>query len=182
MQPRLITTPYSFDGKLFEAYDDIFSLVENDDWVCFMDGDTAFLEMSDFGHVLNDYIEEYPETGMFTCYATRCHYARQTRKGVDMKSDSIDYFAKQTLEVRKLHPQVKNMNMRIAGHLIMMKKSTWQNVKKVLKGRCAKKRILGFDTQLTKVLLENGYDVKLMRGILLFHYLRKLKGKNDKIK
>lgn len=183
MQPRLITIPYSFNGKLFEAYDGIFDLVQQGDWVCFMDGDVAFLEMADFGHVLNEYIEKYPETGMFTCYATRCHYQNQMRKTVANDVDSIKYYALQTVEVRhELHLKVKNVERKIAGHLIMMKKETWQSVRRVLKAKTRGKKILGFDTQLSYALLENGYDIKLMRGVLVFHYLRFLTGKNRKIK
>jgi hypothetical protein len=122
---RLITTPYSFNGKLFEAYDDIFSMVNDDDWACFLDGDTAFLEMANFGHLLQEYIDLYPTTGMFTCYATRCHYEEQRRKNVDPKQDSIKYFAKKVLEVKELHPKTKPMNRRVAGHLLMLKKATW---------------------------------------------------------
>lgn len=179
---RLITTPYSFNGRLLEAYDSIFSMVSDNDWVCFMDGDTAFLEMSDFGHKLQDYINLYPDTGMFTCYATRCHYERQRRRNVDMDQDSIKYYAKKSIEVKQLHPQVKSMNRRVAGHLLMLKKSTWETVKPVLMEKAKNKKILGFDTQLSYSLIEKGYDIKVMRGILLFHYMRFLTGKNNFIK
>lgn len=182
---RLITTPYSFEGKLFKAYDEIFQLVNDSDWVCFMDGDIAFLEMSDFGHVMQEYIDKYPETGMFTCYATRCHYVNQTRRGVNQESDSIDYYAQMTIKTRKeLHLSCKNIDRRIAGHLIMMQKSTWNMICEELNHKCVSKNkhILGFDTQLSNTILESGMDIKLMRGVLVFHYLRKLTGKNKKIK
>lgn len=179
---RLITTPYSFNGKLFEAYDDIFSMVNEQDWVCFLDGDTAFLEMANFGHLLQDYIDLYPTTGMFTCYATRCHYEAQTRKGVDPKQDSIKYFAKKVLEVKQLHPKTKPMNRRVAGHLLMLKKETWTTIRPTLIKEAKDKKILGFDTKLSNSLLKHGYDIKVMRGILIFHYLRFLTGKNNLIK
>lgn len=179
---RLITKPYSLSGKLFDAYDDTFSMVDDNDWVCFMDGDTAFLEMSDFGHRLQDYIDLYPETGMFTCYATRCHYSMQTRMGVNSGVDSIKYYAEKSIQVSKLHPNVKQMNRRVAGHLLMLKKSVWVDIRDVLIHKSKGKKILGFDTKLSYSLLEKGYDIKVMRGILVFHYLRFLTGKNTKIK
>lgn len=183
MQPRLITTPYSHNGKLMDAYTDIFGMVGDNDWVCFMDGDVAFLEMSDFGHLLGDYIEKYPETGLFTCYASRCHYEPQTRKGVDREQDSIKYYAQQSVQVRQqLHPQVKLMNRRVAGHLLMMQKKVWLEIYPVLEHRAARKQILGFDTQLSYSVLDHGYDIRVMRGILVFHYLRFLTGKNPIIK
>lgn len=182
---RLITTPYSFDKNLFTSYDDIFSLVGVDDWVCFMDADVAFIEMSDFGDVIQSYIDSYPKTGIFTSYATRCHYSRQTRSGVDGNSDSIKYLASESIKVREdFHLKVKDISQRIAGHLIVMKKSNWLVIRDDLKDRCnrKKKNILGFDTQLSYSVLDAGMDIKLMRGILVFHYLRFLTGKNDKIK
>lgn len=184
-QPRLIVTPYAHDGVLLHAYRDVFSLVGDNDWVCFMDGDAAFLENSDFGHMLKEYIDRYPNTGMFTCYASRCHYQPQMRQGVDMNSDSIKYIAQKTIEVRKqLHPKVKLMNRRVAGHLLMLQKKTWNKILPSLERKIKSKgkRILGFDTQLSKSLLEHGYDIQVMRGILVFHYLRFLNGKNEKIK
>lgn len=182
-QLKLICTPYSFEGKLFEAYDGIFERMDEADWVCFMDGDVAFLEMSDFGHVIQEYIDKYPDTGLFTCYASRCHYARQQRKNVDRASDSIDYYAVMTIKTKQeLHLQVKNIETKIAGHLIVMQKQTWTKLRKTIKARSMKKNILGFDSQLSYSVLDAGLDIKLMRGVLVFHYLRKLTGQNKKIK
>jgi len=182
MQPRLITKPYSFRGRIYDAYKDVFSLVNDEDWVCFVDGDTAFLEMSNFGHVLNDYINTYPTTGMFTCYASRCHYEFQMISGLDMENDSIDYWAMETVKAKAMHPQIDDLKIMIAGHLVMLKKSTWIKIQPKLVGRLKFKKILGFDTQLSHAIMECGMDIKLMKGVLLFHYLRKLTGKNNFIR
>ena len=180
---KLITVPYSFNQRLFEAYDDIFKLLKPDEWVCFLDGDTAFLEMADFGHVLQEYIDKYPDTGMFTCYATRCHYGIQKFHTVDESSDSIKYLAQKTLDLRKVnHLKVKEVERRIAGHLIMMKKATWNVIKKEVEKKSKSKRILGFDTKLSNALLKYKYKIRVMEGVLLFHYLRMLTGENDKIR
>lgn len=184
MQPRLIVKPYSFNKNLFEAYDDIFSLVNSEDWVCFMDGDACFLEMSDFGHVLNGYIQAYPKTGIFTSYASRCHYKYQTRRGLNQSEDSIKYWAEKSLETREqLHLETKLVKPKIAGHLVMMQKSVWEAIKPKLKEKLtnAPKNILGFDNWLSRSVIECGYDILLMRSVLLFHYLRFLTGKNDMI-
>lgn len=183
MTLKLITVPYSFNKKLIDAYKDIFDLVNDNDWVCFLDCDTAFFEMSDFGHVIQEYINKYPDTGMFTSYATRCHYNFQTKKGVSKNSDSIKYYAEQIIKTRKeLHLKVKKVDKKIAGHLIVMQKKVWSQIYPTLKVKAKKKNILGFDTQLSYSLFEHGFDIKLMRGILIFHYLRFLDGKNNKIK
>ena len=179
---RLTVTPYSFNKRLFEAYDDAFSLVDDTDWICFLDCDAAFLEMSDFGHVLQEYIDKYPETGIFTSYASRCHYAPQMRKGTDIHNKDITVVAQMAVNARQdLHLEVKNMNRRIAGHLIMMQKRKWMQIRKHLQELSAGKQILGFDTKLSYSVMHYGYDIRVMRGVLIFHYLRQLTGKNHRI-
>jgi hypothetical protein len=179
---RLITTPYSFNKSLFEAYSDIFSLVNDDDWVCFIDGDVAFLEMSDFGHIIQGYIDRYPETGLFTCYASRCHYECQ-KTDFDMSTDSIKEVAKKTVAMRSKLWEYSTIERRIAGHLIVMQKSTWNKIFPILEINVLKKRkkILGFDTLLSNAVCYHGFDIKLMKGLFVFHYLRMLNGTNDKI-
>lgn len=184
MQPALIVVPYAHSGKLYDAYKDAFNRVGENDWVCFLDADVAFLETSDIGHVLGEYIEKYPDTGIFTCYASRCHYECQRRKKYDMANPDIAYWAKATLETKKeLHLQVTPIKRRIAGHLIMMQKSTWTKILPRLDRKLKQqpKKILGFDTKLSWAVLISGFDIKLMQGVLVFHYLRMLSGKNDKI-
>ena len=76
-------TPYSFEKKLFEAYDGYMDLVPNDnDWVCFLDGDTFFFE-NNFGHQIREYTERYPEAGMFTSYASRSSYSFMVPKATN---------------------------------------------------------------------------------------------------
>lgn len=180
---RLTVTPYSFSRNLFDAYDDVFSMVNDSDWVCFLDADVAFLETSDFGHLIQGYIDKYPDTGIFTCYASRCHYATQTRKGVSQDQDSIRYYAQKTVDIRaELNLKVKEIDRRIAGHLIVIKKATWMAIREDLKKRTEKKKILGFDTQLSYTVLDFGLKIRLMRSLMVFHYLRLLTGKNVKIK
>ena len=59
-------TPYSFEGNLFDTYDRYFSFVKNtEDWVVLTDGDTFFF-YSNFGHIIQNCIERYPDTGFFT--------------------------------------------------------------------------------------------------------------------
>lgn len=182
---KLITVPYSFTSKLFDAYNNTFKNYLPNDWICFIDADTCFFETSDIGHVLEAYIIKYPDTGLFTCYASRCHYDFQTKKGLNPNNPDVLYWAKATQETRKkLHLQTKPVKRRIAGHLILIKKETWEAVKPALIKKLTKKNkfIKGFDTQLSYAILEAGYNIRLMRGVLLFHYLRFLTGQNTKIK
>ncbi len=174
-------TPYSFEKKLFRAYDDYMNLVPYDnDWACFLDGDTFFFE-NNFGHQIQEYIDKYPDTGMFTCYSSRSAYSYMVPKGINQESDSITYHRNHSHEIyEKTHLQVKEINSHISGHLMCIKKSTWSLIRPQLLKVCDGANLLGVDTQITNQLLGHGIKIRLMRGIYLFHYYRFVEGKKFK--
>jgi GT2 family glycosyltransferase len=173
-------TPYSFNKKLFDAYDNCFKLLKDDDWACLLDGDTCFFE-NNFGHQIQEYIDKYPGTGMFVSYASRSAYQYMVPKDTNQESDSIAYHRRRSAEIYKnLHGQIKQIDRHVSGHLMCLKKSTWMAIRNEIIYRCDGANLLGVDTQITNVLIENGYKILLMRGIYLFHYYRLLEGKNYK--
>ena len=123
-------TPYDDKKRLFYAIDRYFDLIKNEnDWVVITDGDIAFLR-SDFGEIIKRYSENYPDTGMFTCYASRCHYLVQMPPGVNMNSDSILYHKKIADQCsRDYKNRIEEINRRIAGHLMVIRKGTWIQIR-----------------------------------------------------
>lgn len=175
-------TPYSFEKRLFEAYDHYMSLVKDEnDWVCFTDGDTAFLR-ADFGDQIRKYIERYPDTGLFTCYASRCHYDFQMVKGGRYLEDpSILHhknLADECAENEGLN--VHECSRRIAGHMMVIQKRTWQRIREGVKTRVSGKKILGIDTRISYQILNAGLKIRLMKGVYILHYLRMKEGINFK--
>lgn len=118
-------SPYSQTRHLAEAWDQYMALVANPaDWVCMMDGDTMFL-LPGWGHKIQKYIDRYPDTGIFTCYASRCHYQPQIRQGTETENTDLLYHRNQAERIdAELDGQVKLIDSKIAGHLMVMKKST----------------------------------------------------------
>ena len=173
-------TPYSFDKKLFEAYDSYMDLIhEPEDWVCFMDGDTAFL-LPDFGHQIQHYINAYPDTGLFTCYASRCHYTCQRYNYSDAENKNILYHRLKAEEVfRQFNGHVQEIERRIAGHLMVIQKKTWLLVREEVKQATNDKNILGVDTKISYAILKANLKIRLMKGIYIFHYLRLAEGINN---
>jgi hypothetical protein len=169
-------TPYSFEKKLFEAFDHYMSLIKDPEaWVCFLDGDTAFLR-SDFGHKIKEYTEKFPDTGLFTCYASRCHYEIQTLKEGNMEDPSI-LFHKDIADMQAEHQgKVFEIDRRIAGHLMVIKKGTWTRIRSWVMERTMDKQILGVDTKISYAILNAGLKIRLMRGIYILHYLRMKEG------
>ena len=174
-------TPFSFNKKLFEAFDQYMNLVPDpEDWVVMMDGDTAFL-LPNFGHQIKTYTEKYPDTGLFTCYASRCHYQCQVPTSANMNSDSILYHKKiANTQYSMLNGEVKEINRRIAGHLMVMKKKTWLKIRDEVKSTARGKNILGVDTKISNAILKAGLKIRLMQGMYIFHYLRMEEGFNYK--
>ncbi len=171
--------PYSFNKKLFEAWDQYMNLVRDpNDWVCMRDGDTMFM-LPDWGHQIKHYIEKYPDTGLFTCYASRCHYQPQIRLGTDTESTDLLYHRSHAQKIYdELYGKVKEMDRRIAGHLIVMKKSTWTLIRNDVEYTSRSKNILGIDTKISNAILKKEMKIRLMRGIYLLHYLRMFEGYN----
>jgi hypothetical protein len=173
--------PYSFEKKLFQAYDMYMDLIKSDDWACFTDGDTCFFE-NNFGHQVKSYIEKYPDTGLFTSYSSRCAYSYMVPKDTNQDSDSIRYHRQRSAEIyNRLDGQVKEIDNHIAGHLICIKKSTWQTIRQELLKVIDGANLLGVDTQISNEIRAHGLKIRLMRGIYLFHYYRLLEGRNSKI-
>lgn len=177
-----ITIPYSKEQDFFQAICNEFEKVSNqDDWVVIMDGDTMFLQ-PDFGAQLQEYIDLYPSTGMFTCYASRCSYSYQVPGGVDQENPNILYHKMISDQMRQLYQgDVRSINTRIAGHLMMIKKSTWVKILPGLSARiqAKEKKVLGVDTQITWSILKSGLLVHLMCGVYILHYFRLLDGRKS---
>lgn len=154
------------------------SRLKKGEWAVMVDGDTAFL-VSNFGHQIKEYIKKHPDTGIFTCYASRSHYDLHVPAGVDMKKDSIIYHKNKANQIySENHLQTIEINRRISGHLIVIKRETWYKIRDRLKHRVTtkKKEILGFDTQLSYSILDHKLKIRLMKGLYILHYCRLKEG------
>jgi len=171
------STPYAFDQRLALAYDREFErLPSNDDWLCITDGDTAFLR-ADFGHHIQQYIDKYPATGLFSCYASRCHYKYLIPKDGNESSSDILFHKK----IAESHAQnhtlaIKEINANIAGHLMVIQKKTWLSIRTQVLNRAVNETLEAVDTAISKAIIAARKQILLMRGIYIFHYCRLAEG------
>lgn len=173
-------TPYSLEKKLFDAFDHYMTLLpKDDDWACFLDGDTAFLR-PDWGRVIDEYVRRYPGTGLFTCYASRCHYLCQRVEDADMCNDSILYHKDIADRLATGRFEVVEVKRRVAGHLLLIKKSTWKRIRNAVAVMTRNKKVLGIDTKISSAVMASGFRILVMKDIYLFHYLRMKEGIDNK--
>lgn len=174
-------TPYAFDKRMFNAWDQYMNLLTDpDDWACLMDGDIMLLR-SDFGHHIQEYINKYPDTGLFTCYSSRS-------RTLWMMPDQHLFNSGSLAEHKKLSDRlynncrlsVKEINDRVTGHLLVIKKSTWSAIRDKVSARCADLKILSVDTAISREILETKMPIRLMQGIYVMHYYRFLEGASYK--
>lgn len=174
-------TPYSTSKNFFEAIDAQMNCAKPNDWICLIDGDTMFL-YSDFGHKLQKFTELYPDTGLFTCVSNRCHYECQRYEGVlSNESDILHHHQMAHSAFEKYGYRVKEVKRRIAGHLMMIKASTWMQVRKDVEAavKTQNKKVLGVDTKISNAMIKRGLKIRIMEGFYLFHFLRLNKSVDD---
>jgi glycosyl transferase, family 25 len=172
--------PYSFDKDLGKAYNQYCELVPNDeDWICLMDGDSMFLN-SNFGHIIQEYINQYPECKLFLPVVNRIGKSSQCYKGLISSNPDIVYhrkIAKRLIEEgRQVKSLVKDPNLSISMPCFIFQKKTW----KAVGGFDETQRILGVDVRFSEKVRKLKAPIYLMENLYLFHYYRLLEGKNDK--
>ena len=169
----LISTAYSPDKNIGRYYNWVMGLLPNDeDWCCFTDGDSMFTTNT-FGHVLKDYIEKYPECGVFVCMTNRIGCKWQIQPGVDQNDHDIRYHRKLGEKIQaENYCQIKDVSNVprgevLGGVLILIKKSTWKKI-----GGFKTDGILGVDNDLHWKCQDHKEKVYLMTGLFLYHWYR----------
>lgn len=169
-------TPYSFTKDYLEAIDQYMQLLQPDDWAVIMDGDVMFLQ-PDFGHQIQRHILSHPLVGLFTSYASRCHYHCQQVPFADMDNDSLLYHKVVADDVRRgFNGSTTLLSRRIAGHLMVIRKSTWMKILPEIKRTAASKKILGVDTKISNAILKADLEIRLMKDMYVLHYCRLKEG------
>lgn len=175
-------TPYARDKNFFREIDDYMKLIPENDWACILDGDTMFT-CSDWGDKLQQYINMYPDTGLFTCVSNRCHYSCQQAGGRAFSEENIVWhwnYSQQLFKEKGF--AVKEVQRRIAGHMMMIRKGTWVKIRNEVHSAVVAqgKKIRGVDTKISNALVRNGLKIRIMEGFYLFHFLRFATGVDDK--
>lgn len=166
-------TPFALDKNLGAAYNHYMQLLPNDDdWACFVDGDTMFLT-PDFGEVINEVVSRYPDTGMFTCYTNRVANEQQLYRGKFSENSDIRYHRNIAIVCRQINPyRIEDLTRPISGVMMLIQKKTWKEFP-------FSDGLLTVDNDISRRLLEANRKVRLMCGIYLYHYYRFNEGRKN---
>ncbi len=162
-------TPYREDKNLGLAYNEAMAQIPEGDWACITDWDVLFLLPSTIAH-LNEYTRRYPDTGIFTCYASRSHIINTGLQMFDTgisTNDSIAHHIQIAFKQQEKLYQVTDINRFISGFLMMVSKDTWNKHKFVDNMKC-----LDVDNIYSNKILQAGLPIRRMDGIYVWHSYR----------
>lgn len=172
-----ITTPYSIDKNLGQAYNAAMEIIPDGDAACFIDGDIAFT-VPNYGHILSEYVNAYPDN-VLTCWTNRIH---KLSVGQQSECTSSDFE-----EVLRYADRIKEdrstsvIKGPVSGFLLVIPKKIWKNTPfpEVNNYRPGDPNLLGVDNYFTNKIREKGIEILRMNGLIVYHGYRLLTGKKD---
>lgn len=161
--------PWDSNKNIGVSYNKILNLVDDDDWVCFLDGDAVHTSPY-FGKRIEETILNNSEFTLFTCFTNRIGCPYQLAPNVDRNSNDQGYhrnFGDRLWETNKTQiVDITNLQL-MSGVLILIQKKSWQKV-----GGFKETGMLGVDNDIHVKFRKSGLKVGLMKGIYVQHWYR----------
>lgn len=161
--------PWNSDKNIGKSYNESMSLVNSDDWVCFLDGDAVHTTPF-FGKRIEEVIDSNPEYSLFTCYTNRIGFPIQIAPGVNNETNDQKYHREFGENMWNQHgTSVLDVTKKryISGVLLLIKKNVWEKV-----GGFKTNDMLGVDNDIHMKVSHFGGKVGLMKGIYVQHWYR----------
>ena len=161
--------PWNSDKNIGVSYNQTMSMIDSDDWVCFLDGDAVHTTPF-FGKRIEDTIESNPEYDLFTCYTNRIGFPPQIAPNVNKDTDDQKYhreFGEMIWSKNETSVIDVSNKHYISGVLIVISKKIWEKV-----GGFKESQMLGVDNDIHKKVKERGGKVGLMKGVYVQHWYR----------
>lgn len=154
------------------AYNNFMEMVNDEDWVLFLDHDATFTTRNWYDQIEN-IINNNPQYGAFSCLTNRIGQPIQRLGGVDPNNHDISYHRKigSTLQGQNNTQVVEFPNNQLSGVVILTNKNTWKKIGGFKEG------FLGVDNTFHKDCTDNNIKVGLMIGFYVYHWYR---GDGDK--
>jgi GT2 family glycosyltransferase len=161
-------TPYSVNGNLGKAYNAAAKLIVNpEDWIVFLDGDTCFLT-ADYGKIILENLAIHgKDCGLISCLTNRVGNKEQCYMGLVSEDPNILNHIKtaEKLSKEKRH-EIAITDRVISGHLMAIQKKTWDLIGGADHG------LLGVDTELSRRVWRKQLKIGILQGLYIFHKYR----------
>ena len=169
---------YHPEKKLFEAYNDFMSRLENGEWACFLDHDAMFTTRNWYLQLLA-IIKKHPGVACFTAMTNRIqskaklqlvtHQSARHNHDIKFHRNLGQKLSEKHWDEIKILPRSPAMS----GVLILYSKDKWKKTPFRSYQRSTKMRhFLGVDYQIHRDLLDRGEKVAVMRGVYVYHWYR----------
>jgi hypothetical protein len=145
-------------------------LPNDDDWGIFLDGDAMFT-VHDWGHLIEDTINNNPVFDLFSCVTNRVGTKYQCIEGMwDVDDMASNWKLGKSLKTPLSYKNVIDITNEtpISGVLIALRKKTWKSVGGFPTGA----GMLGVDNEIHYRVRNNGMKVGLMQSVYVMHYYR----------
>jgi len=161
--------PWNSNKNIGKSYNEMMSLIDDDDWACFLDGD-AVHTTSFFGKRIEDVIESNPEYTLFTSYTNRIGQPYQLAPKINQETNDQRYH-REVGDVLWNQNKTKVIditnNQPLSGVVILIKKSSWVKV-----GGFKEDKMLGVDNDIHYKFQRQKMKIGLMSGIYVQHWYR----------
>jgi GT2 family glycosyltransferase len=168
---------YGYDKKIGNYLNKIVGKFPDSDYICIMDGDTMFFE-NDFGDYLNEVVNRYPDTHLFGCMTNRLGLDYQLHGGKINNNPSVLYHKDIAVARRMEHgTDAELINRPVAGFFMLARAMIFKEIgfqKEIVNpdGRY-------FDYDFGQRLLAKNGEIRLIKGLYMFHYYRFHKNAKD---
>ena len=156
-------------NKIGVYLNEIFKMIDDGDWVCFLDGD-AIHTTTWFGKRIEDTIKENLDFSMFSCLTNRTVPDCQIAPGSNWVDNDISnhrnlgelLWEKNKTDVN----DVTNISP-VSGYFFLVNKETWKNV-----SGFNETKMLGIEWNFCEKVKKNGGKIGVMNGIYVYHWYR----------
>jgi len=170
-----IFKPYATDKQIGKAYNAHCELTPPGSWILIMDYDAMILDPRAFT-IMEEAIERYPDTDIFSCYASRIGYNHQRLTTRIEDNDSILYHTGVAKEQADHYGSQCVSVPGIAGFFMLFNRRYWEGNHFQAGMFDGEGRL--FDRVFCKQAEAQG-RIKLIKGIYLWHTYRLGKGARD---
>jgi len=142
------------------------SLIPDQDYAAIVDWDSMFLDHKQIP-LLYDYIEKYPDTGLFLARSNRSGSPIQRYNGMISNQMSMSYWHRIAMNIKPKLSVTDVLDNKISGFLMLISKQTWNEIK-----FNEELQVLHVDRDYAARILAAGKPIRVMDDVLIYHSYR----------